>query len=714
MNARPHTVGVSLRLTLGAAIGTAVIVLVVAAAVLSVVASTANRAAHDTAASNLNQSADLVAQFLSGRERTLKGGARVFVQYSPFRATISGGPREDVLDQAIGAVDQIAADWVFITDKNGVMIAKSDEPTVSGQAMGQVPLVAGALGGNEQSGFGASGDTMLFQAVALPVTVDLGAPAGVLVATLVIDSTFLHNVKTATSSDLLFYTRDREGREHPAASTVPGSARELSAFLAARALSGEKSAHEASLGNERYMWMGTSLFTAGGEVVGGFLVMRAQNNSATAFAALKAPIAIALVVGALLVVIVSVVVSRFVAQPLRHLTSELSGVADGAVAARSLHADSSTGVRELTELSGAFTDLRNDLRDKEALIAASQIGSARSVPAVERDTSGRSVRSARATLRNVTPGTAAVAHQIHRPGLVFDPGAILANRYLVQAEVGRGGLGIVYRALDRVIGAVVAIKVLRPELAVIDGGGFEQLKHELRITRRLSHRNIVRTHDIGETDEAPFLTMEYVEGASLAAIIKSRGPFSNAATLAMARQLLRALSVAHHLGVVHGDLKPENLLVNARGILKVTDFGLARVIRRTRGSHQKSEAGGASSGRAGRLTGALIGTPEYMSPEQLIGEPASFKSDLYATGVVLNECVTGRTPYQADTPMEFVARKLGAERDVTADAGVGLHTRPPEAGQTDLVALIERLMNPRPELRPASANEAYSRFAHLR
>lgn len=702
--------GQSFGLTVRAAIGTALVVLVVVTAVLIVVASGASRAANETAQRNLDQSADLVSQFLSVRERSLMGGARVFVQYPLFRARVTGGPREDVLDQAIVAVDQIDADWVFITNDSGILIAKSDEPKVFGTTMGHIPLVAGALNGQEQRGVGASGDTMLFQAVALPIRADRGAPAGVLVATQVIDSAFLRDTKDRTAADLLFYTTDEHGREHPAASTVPASASELSAFLASRASTADKSSHKARLGQKEYMWVGAPLNTAGGVVVGGFVVMREQDNAASTLAALKAPIAIALVVGALAVLIAAAAVSRSIARPMQELASSVSRAADGAAADTPQLPDA--GARELTELSHAFHALLNDSRDKQALIAASRFVPTRHAPTEQRDGPDRTPRLLRNTPRG-SSAPAVIARHINRPGLVLDAGTVLANRYFIQAEVGRGGLGIVYRALDRVLGEVVAIKVLRPELALADGGGLEQLKRELRITRRLSHRNIVRTHDIGETEDAPFLTMEYVDGASLATVIASRGPLSRDATLAMAKQMLGALSVAHEHGVVHGDLKPQNLLIDANGLLKVTDFGVARLIRSSRVLHNKSDIADGVSRSDARLTGAVIGTPEYMAPEQLIGEPSSLKSDLYAVGVVLKECVTGSTPYQADTPVEFVARKLGTETEQQTDAGVSLANRSNEPGMKEIVLLIECLTNPRPELRPMSAREAYAHFAQI-
>ena len=295
---------------------------------------------------------------------------------------------------------------------------------------------------------------------------------------------------------------------------------------------------------------------------------------------------------------------------------------------------------------------------------------------------------------------------------MFEPGSVLANRYTVHAEVGRGGLGIVYRAFDRVIGETVAIKVLRPELVLADASAFEQLKRELRIARRLSHRNIVRTHDIGEADGVPFLTMEYVDGASLSSLIQARGALARPAVIAVAKQLLGALSVAHDHGVVHGDLKPQNLLINANGLLKVTDFGVARFVRGRRGTRTPLESI-ADANSSARLIGAVIGTPEYMAPEQLIGEPSSQCTDLYAVGVVLQECLTGNTSYHADTPIAFVSRKLGPTANDAINDDARLASAASKSETADIRAIIDSLMHVRAEVRPATARLALARFSAL-
>lgn len=681
--------------TSGAVIG-------VSFAALALVAVTNRRTTNETDRRGLEQSADLVAQFLAGRERTLEGGARVFVQGPYFRTLVAARRRDDVLDQALEAADQIDADWVFITDENGVMIAKSDETGVTGVPMGQVPLIAGALRGQVNTGFGASGDTMVFQAVAVPISAKAGAPAGVLVAARVIDSLFLHDVKAATSSDLLFFTRDERKRDHAAASTVRASAATLSAFLAARATSDQASARAVALGNAAYLSRGAALSTAGGDVIGGFVVLREHDAVAGALAGLALPIAVVIVAALGAGALAAMSMSRSVTRPAEALASSVRDASNGVLPTSPL--TTTAGTPELQALAFALNDLLHEVRDKEALIAVARVPAAIAVAAAQDDTA----RPARAlTVRGAT-SRAPLPRTLGRPGLLLDPGAVLANRYVIDAELGRGGLGIVYRAVDRVIGEPIAIKVLRPEIVMADGGAFEQLKAELRITRRLSHRNIVRTHDIGEADGVPFLTMEYVDGASLATVIHARGALARPAVIAIAKQLLGALAVAHDRDIVHGDLKPQNILVDASGVLRVTDFGVARLVRGARPATRDD-----ASANPTQLRGATLGTPEYMAPEQLIGEPSSVRTDLYAAGIVLQECLSGTTPYGADTPVAFVAQKLSGpdprDRATAArDAAAALHAR-----DAAIAPLLARMAAPDADDRPVSARHLLHEFAQL-
>jgi len=220
---------------------------------------------------------------------------------------------------------------------------------------------------------------------------------------------------------------------------------------------------------------------------------------------------------------------------------------------------------------------------------------------------------------------------------------IFASRYWIQRPIGSGGMGMVYLAEDLELGEMIAIKTLRPELLTSDETAIDRFRNEIRLARRMAHRNIVRTHDFGKADDVYFVTMEFVEGTTLRAVLDSRGHMGPAATLAIARQLAEALECAHEEGIIHRDIKPQNLLLDASGTLKVSDFGVARLAQRTSTITQ---------------AGMVVGTPTYMAPEQLLEEGADVRSDLYSVGVVLYECLTGRPPYQAKSPISLIAKIL--------------------------------------------------------
>ena len=683
-------------------LGTALIVAVVIAAAFAITSASVRRASDTSARRSLEQSADLVAQFLAGRSRSLAGGARVFVQGPYFRSLVAERRRDDIIDQSIEASEQLGADWVFITDASGTLLAKSDEPGASGIAMGTVPLVAGAMRGLVTSGFGVSRDSLLFQAIAVPIVTPGAAPIGVLVATKLVDSMLVRDVKATTSSDLLFYVVHAAGRRTVSLSTLGRTPQVINAVSAIsdRTDTGAALQPDIVIAGEHYLAQGSALTTAGGDAVGGFVVLRSRDEELTGIASLRRSLALAGILGLLLAWLAAFIAARRIAAPVRTLASAVRRAADGAYVAESDDAFVARGAgREMEDLGAAFGWLLADLRDKQQLTGLSPLApTAPDIPDVQPGPS-------RGGLRQVVGAASPRARFAARPGFALEPGTILANRYLIEVVVGSGGLGIVYRARDRVIGEQVALKVLRPEVLASDDQAAARLADELRVARRISHRNVVRMHDIGESDGVMFLTMEYVDGASLATIIETRGALPPSAVIPIARQLLRALAVMHAEGVVHGDLKPANLLLDPSGVLKLTDFGIARVVRLA--SRERSPGESSRREPVARLAGAVVGTPEYMAPEQLIGAAASVASDIYAAGVVLHECLTGATPFDAETRLTFIAHKLDA-------APVGVRSTPVMLTPSSaLEAVIARMMAPVPDARPASAALLFEEFAAL-
>lgn len=210
-------------------------------------------------------------------------------------------------------------------------------------------------------------------------------------------------------------------------------------------------------------------------------------------------------------------------------------------------------------------------------------------------------------------------------------GSIVANRYEILTLLGEGGMGAVYKATDLELDRTVALKVIRPELAG-NTEALQRFKQELILARKITHRNVIRIFDLGVTGDLKFITMEFVQGRDLHSVLKER-KFSPEEAVKIIMQVCEALQVAHSEQVVHRDLKPHNILLDDAGRVCVMDFGLARSL----------EMPGLTQ------TGAFMGTPAYMSPEQATGKPADARSDIFALGIILYELLTGTVPFQADT-----------------------------------------------------------------
>lgn len=223
------------------------------------------------------------------------------------------------------------------------------------------------------------------------------------------------------------------------------------------------------------------------------------------------------------------------------------------------------------------------------------------------------------------------------------PGALLGQRFEILSELGAGGMGVVYKAQDRSLNELVAVKMLKG--AMWGEEQLERLKEELRLARKISHPNILRTFDFGEADGHPFISMEYVRGITLKQLLENSGRLPLSAGLRTARQLCRGLMAAHGQGILHRDIKPENIIVEPSGNVKLMDFGIARPIQRGRSTQTEP--------------GAIVGTPFYLAPEQLEGTEPDARADLYACGVVLYEIFTGKLPFSLQGNIfEIINRKL--------------------------------------------------------
>jgi len=267
-------------------------------------------------------------------------------------------------------------------------------------------------------------------------------------------------------------------------------------------------------------------------------------------------------------------------------------------------------------------------------------------------------------------------------------GSTFAERYQIIEELGKGGMGKVYRVLDKKLKEEIALKLIKPEIAS-DKKTVERFSNELKIARKIGHKNVARMFDLNEEQGTHYITMEYVRGEDLKRLIRKIGQLSAGQAIPIAIQVCEGLSEAHRLGVVHRDLKPQNVMVDEGGNARIMDFGIARSLE--------------SKGITG--AGVMVGTPEYMSPEQVEGKEAGQSSDIYSLGVILYEMVTGRVPFEGDTPFTIGVKHKSEMPKAPKD----LNEQIPE----DLSAVIMRCLEKAKEKRYQSAGEVRSELENI-
>ena len=225
--------------------------------------------------------------------------------------------------------------------------------------------------------------------------------------------------------------------------------------------------------------------------------------------------------------------------------------------------------------------------------------------------------------------------------LNFLPGDSFGARYRIVEEIGRGGMGRVYKAEDKELGITVALKMIRPELSS-NPRFIKRFKKETLLARSISHENVIRIHDLGEVDEIKFISMDYIKGQNLKELIHTSGTLTVETTISITRQICEALRVAHQKGIVHRDLKPQNIMIDNNGKVYTMDFGLAKSMEAQENSASR----------------AIIGTPQYLSPEQAKGEKVDQRSDIYSLGTIIFEMLTGKKPFEAETAAGYIQKHI--------------------------------------------------------
>jgi serine/threonine protein kinase/Tfp pilus assembly protein PilF len=281
-----------------------------------------------------------------------------------------------------------------------------------------------------------------------------------------------------------------------------------------------------------------------------------------------------------------------------------------------------------------------------------------------------------------------VTKTLEAPIKKLELASLFAQRYEILEELGKGGMGEVYRVKDKKLNEEMALKVLKPEIAA-DKATIERFKNELKLARKIAHRNVCKMYDLNEEKDIPYITMEFVKGEDLKSLIQKKGRLSMDDTLKIAQQICEGLAEAHDLGIVHRDLKPQNIMIDRRDIAKIMDFGIAR----------STEAPGVTQ------TGVIMGTPDYMSPEQVEGEKIDQRSDLYSFGVILFEMTTGRPPFPGESALSVILK----HKTETPPSPSGINREI----SSNLNRLILMCLEKDPEKRFQSAEELLSGLTKL-
>lgn len=638
----------------------------IAASVAVAVGFTAIRArqvAEEGVKRALDASQAVQESFEAQRGQQLRLISRIVASDPNFVAYVAEADPVSIRDLLEQRRQVLGCDFAMVLDRTGRVLARTDRPG-TGQDLSGHALVRLAVERGEASEVWLE-DGRLASAVATPLLSGMQVVEGVLVTGFALDDALALLLKRAADADIAFLAFDGDATR-VTASTLGAGANELVGSLdrARSALARVRAGDDVPRSDLRLdgrPWVARLIpqRDAAGATVGAVAVLAPLDRYLTGFRSVAGALLLAGVIGVLGAFALSWAFSRRVTGPIERLAR----AAEAARAGDYTVTVPTEGDDEVDRLGHAFRGLLGELREQ------------------------RELEQYLSQLTRQIPDAAAEEPAIEAQP-VLKSGARLGDRFEVLGVLGAGGFGVVYRARDRALQDVVALKVLRRE-QLGDAGALERLKSELRLARRVTHRHVLRTHDFGEVGEVAFISMEYVCGVTLRHLLEHGGPLPLAAVLRISRQLAGALEAAHGMGVLHGDIKPENLLLEPAGNLKLTDFGIARPLRF-----------GRSSG-----DGRLAGTLHYLSPDQLQGREIDVRSDLYACGVVLFEMLTGRRPFVTSDATELFHLQMNQDPPHP-------RTLRPEISAT-LDELVVACLAREPAARPASAAELGERLAGL-
>ncbi len=525
----------------------------------------------------------------------------------------------------------VRASFLIATDPNGVALARTDRPLPYAADLSSVPTIAGALQGAQTEGIWLSGGK-LYHVVAAPVLEGGARLTGVIAAAFQIDDEVARNLERLLNTQVVFLA-DTARPSEPAKAALAASTMGAMTSSAVQAIERRPDLVQAvlrqgrtigplvlELSGETYLAYVLPIRSSADQLVGAAVALRSREKELAAFRQIQTILVAAGLAALVAAFVLSFFLARRITGGVGRLVRATEQVRVGNLDAPDLPVESND---EIGILARSFRAMLEELREKAAL--EQYVASLTMSMASDAETMARTA---------VSPAT--------RPGGEPVVGQLFAARYEIQGVLGRGGMGIVYRAHDRDLDDAVAIKTLRSEALSADPTLLDRFKQEIRLARRITHPNILRTHDLGESGGLRYLSMEFVKGLTLKQLVEAGDILPTPVGLRIAKQICAGLAAAHEVGVIHRDIKPQNIIIEATGGLKIMDFGIARL---------KEERGMTAEG-------TVVGTPDTMSPEQARGQNLDFRSDIYSTGVVLYEVFTGTLPFDGETPLAVVLKHI--------------------------------------------------------
>ncbi len=596
--------------------------------------------ANALAQANLNDrlisAKDIWTTFQADRLGKLKLAVRTLGNEPTFKALVEANDAATIADSLSERGQDLGADFFMAINPAGLLLARSDRITERGTDLSKDPVVSISVEGEEAAGLWQEGDRV-FHAVSTPMSTGENLQ-GVLLAAYALDATVAKSLSRITGAEIAFVTGAAQTVSASSLGPLePGFIEGLKASGATKP--GE--AFELQFVGERYRAISYPLENAAHRPVGSLIVIASYSKEMAPFIRFRNAL---FIVGGLMTVLGllgALLIARRITNPISLLVDRVHQARAGTFAG-AIPISSSD---EVGALAKAFNGLLNELREKEQFIefmrTAEASGGTTNLPPMESDSTIGLSGGSGGTMSGALPGGDA--------NLII--GSMFANRYKVLETLGRGGMGVVFRAKDNQLDEVVALKTLRSDVLSQDPTLLQRFKLEIKLARKITHKNVLRTHDFGEWAGTPYISMEYLEGVTLKDLQKRKGALPLGVGLQIAKQMCHGLAAAHAQGVVHRDIKPQNMLIIPEtGDLKIMDFGIATV------SNVKDENKPQDSGITG--AGVVLGTPDYLPPELGKGQAADFRSDIYCMGVVLFELFCGRLPFTGESPLQIVVHHM--------------------------------------------------------